>query len=203
MRKNKTFLSAIMSKTLNHPFLQQMRTDLQEVVKAIKESFGGLSQQDFNWKPAPDKWSIAECMKHLLIVYSKYQPQLPQKITPHAPKNIKNTGYKSTFMGRLFKSFVNPAKKGKTSAPKSLQPPSQSKYPLSLQLDFIEYLEEVIRFIEKTDELAIDLNKIKLKSSVTGFIRFNLGDYFEIESMHSRLHLVQMQRVKQTMKEGR
>lgn len=189
------------NQTLKHPHLAQIKKDLEGVIQEIKTSFNSLSQEEFNWKPSPDKWSIAECMQHLLIVYSKYQLQLPQKITPHALKDTKNSPHKSWFMGRVFKKFVNPNKKRKVPAPKGLQPPSKSDYPLSLQQEFIQYLEEVIRFVEKADELNIDISKVSLNSSVTSLIKFNLGDYFEIESMHSRLHLAQMKRVQQKMKE--
>ncbi len=184
-----------MNHHLKNQFLVQRYQELENVLEEIKKLCTGLSQEEFNWKPAPQKWSIAECMQHLLIVYSKYQPQLPQNITPHAPKDPERKAHKSKLMGRIFKGFVNPDKKRKTPAPKSLQPPSNSNYPLILQEQFMDYLRELMRFIEKADELALDLNKIKIMSSVTSFIQFNLGDYFEIESMHNRLHLRQMQRV--------
>ncbi len=188
-----------MGHPLTHSHLNQIKEDLQGVIEEVKISFASLSQEEFNWKPSPESWSVAECMKHLLIVYSKYQPQLPQKITPHALKDTAHSPHKSGFMGSIFKRFVNPEKKRKVPAPKGLQPPSNSDYPLSLQQDFIQYLEEVIRFVEKTDELSININKVSINSSVTSLIKFNLGDYFEIESMHSRLHLAQMKRVKQKM----
>lgn len=188
-----------MNNPLKHQFLAQRYQELENVLEEIKKVCEGLSQDEFNWKPSPQKWSIAECMQHLLIVYGKYQIQLPQNITPLAPKDPSRKTVKSSFMGRIFKSFVNPEKKRKTPAPKSLQPPTNSDYPLILQTQFMDYLQELMRFIAKTDELALDLNKIKIKSSVTALIKFNLGDYFEIESMHNRLHLKQMKRVLEEM----
>lgn len=188
-----------MNNPLKHQFLAQRYQELENVLEEIKKVCEGLSQVEFNWKPSPQKWSIAECMQHLLIVYGKYQIQLPQNITPLAPKDPSRKTVKSSFMGRIFKSFVNPEKKRKTPAPKSLQPPTKSDYPLTLQNQFMDYLQELMRFIEKADALELDLNKIKIKSSVTALIKFNLGDYFEIESMHNRLHLKQMKRVLEEM----
>ncbi len=190
-----------MNNHLKNQFLIQRYQELNKVHQEIEILCEGLSQEEFNWKPAPKKWSIAECMQHLLIVYSKYQPQLPQNITPHAPKDPERRATKSTILGRIFKSFVNPDKKRKTPAPKALQPPSNSNYPLILQTQYLDYLQELMRFIERSDELELNLNKIKIKSSVTSLIKFNLGEYFEIESMHNRLHLKQMKRVLEGIKD--
>ncbi|GAB4402318.1 MAG: hypothetical protein OHK0053_26150 [Microscillaceae bacterium] len=180
--------------TLQSPFLQMLDTQLGEVMAQVAQQFEGLSVEQFNWKPSPQSWSIAECMQHLLVVYSHYQPQLPQQITPHALKNTDNEAPRSRFMGRLFKRFVNPDKFRKVPALKSLQP-ARSEYPLSLRERYLDYLAEVRTFMQKADALQLHLNKIKIHSSVSKLIRFNLGDYFEVETMHNRRHLAQMKRV--------
>ena len=170
--------------------LQRVNQELQEIITEVKHTFLDLDYKQFNWKPHPKKWSIAEYMQHLLIVNSKYRPQMLKKITNTSPKANLDKPYQSTFMGRLFMGFVNPDKFRKTPAPGFLKPEKGSEYPLYLRKKYLDYLEETCGFIQKSDQL--NLNRIMINSSIGPIIRFNLGDLFEIESMHNRRHVAQM-----------
>lgn len=179
---------------LQDSHLAQVRKDLRGVKAAVQEHFQGLREDQFNWKPEPKKWSIAECMDHLLIVYSRYKPNVEKKMQG-APQTDAFPAYKSTWAGRLFMRFVHPEKIRKTSAPGFLKPVPGSNYPLSRMQDYLAYLDEVDAFLDQADGMAI--NKIRIASSLGPILKFSLGDYFLIESMHNRRHLKQMMGVKE------
>lgn len=40
---------------------------LQQTEDAVISSVAGLSEAQLNFKPAPDKWSVAECVKHIAV----------------------------------------------------------------------------------------------------------------------------------------
>ncbi|MCU0448001.1 MAG: DinB family protein [Microscillaceae bacterium] len=153
-----------------------------------------MSLAQFNFKPSAHSWSIAECMKHLLIIYqSRYQAQLQKKMTTnHAHGRQKN--YRSTWVGRLLMGFVNPQKKRKIPTLKSFTP-SESAYDMRLQTEYWAYLQELQNYIAQAD--GLDLNKIKLGTSLSDWLPMNLGDYFQVEAYHHRLHLEQAKRVMQ------
>ncbi|MEO1652789.1 MAG: DinB family protein [Bacteroidota bacterium] len=174
---------------LQDKHLEKIHQDLCLVRDKVKTQFGGLSETQFNWKPEAKKWSIAECMDHLLIVFSRYEPNVEKKMQ-EAKKDNAFLPYKSTFTGRLFMRFVNPDKIRKTSAPGFLKPTPGSTYPLSRMEDYLAYLEKVDQYIDQADGMA--LNKIRIASSIGPILKFSLGDYFLIESMHNRRHLKQM-----------
>ncbi|WP_026999495.1 DinB family protein [Eisenibacter elegans] len=181
--------------------LSAIAEQLRSVINTTQKAFVDLSPEEFNHKPSPKQWSIAECMQHLLIVYKKYKTQLPQKIHAKAPQAASlGAAFEPSYVGKLFKGLVNPNKKRKTPAPPTLHPSKGSTYPLDLQGDFLGYLHEVLDYVEQAQKLNIDLNKVYINSSLGVFLRFNLGDYFEIEALHSSLHLAQMQRVKAGLK---
>ncbi len=177
----------------SHPHLSRIHQEIESVIQDVEQNLSGLNRAQFNWKPAPKSWSIAECMKHLLIVYGKYRPQLVKKVAGIPSQEIM-APYQSSFFGRVMMGFVNPDKFKKTPAPGMLRPKGSSDYDLSVRTEYLSYLNEVNSFVEKAD--GLNLNKIKINSSVGSIIRFNLGDYFEIESMHNRRHVAQMKRVK-------
>lgn len=178
-----------------NPHLQRIHGELRALIADVRGSFAGLSPEQFNWKPEPKKWSIAECMQHLLMAYSRYRPQLAKKIKDIPLPAQTFPAYRSTYMGRIFMGFVNPDKFRKTPAPPMFKPTKGSSYPLSFQKEYLNYLEELCAYIQKADHY--NLNQVKINSSLGWIIRFNLGDYFEIESMHNRRHVGQMKRVMQ------
>ena len=42
--------------------------------------FGHLNAQQINWKPSADRWSVAQCLEHLITINRKYYPQFDQII---------------------------------------------------------------------------------------------------------------------------
>ncbi len=40
---------------------------LQQTEDAVNKSIAGLSEAQLNFKPAPDKWSVADCVKHIAV----------------------------------------------------------------------------------------------------------------------------------------
>lgn len=181
--------------TLKHPFLQVRVKELVNLQNAIDQHLGNISLQKFNFKPNPKSWSVAECMQHLLLVYAKYRPTLVSAFAKaDIPKSEREVDYRPSWVGKQFMKFVNPDKIRKFPAPPILQPTKGTSYELSLIQDFKAYLAEVQSFIMRTDAENIDFQKIKIRTSISSWLRFNLGDYFHVETMHSRRHFAQMLR---------
>jgi len=186
----------ITAPVLKNAFLQARVNELVDLQNAIDERFMGLPLQRFNYKPNPKSWSIAECMQHLLLVYSKYQPVLKSTFSKtNLPTTNSEVAYAPSWVGKQFMKFVNPDKIRKFPAPPAFQPTRGSSHPLSLIQDFKGYLAEVQSFIVRTDIEKIDFQKVKIRTSITAWLRFNLGDYFHVETMHSRRHFGQMLRI--------
>lgn len=40
---------------------------LQQTEDGVEKAVAGLSEAQLNFKPAPDKWSVAECVKHIAV----------------------------------------------------------------------------------------------------------------------------------------
>jgi hypothetical protein len=179
---------------LTNPHLQKVSADLAAISQEVNSIFGNLTLSQFNFKPSAQSWSIAECMKHLLIIYeSRYRPQLQKKLIsnllPATP-----APYRPTWMGKILIGFVSPQKKRKIPTLKSFTP-TQSQYDMRLQVEYLAYLQEIQEFIAQAD--GLNVNKIKLATSLSDWLPMNLGDYFQVEAYHHRLHLEQAKRVMQ------
>jgi hypothetical protein len=42
--------------------------------------FRHLNAQQINWKPSADRWSVAQCLEHLITINREYYPQFGQII---------------------------------------------------------------------------------------------------------------------------
>ena len=44
--------------------LETIDAEAKKVSEDAKQLVAGLSEQQLNWKPGPDRWSIAQCLDH-------------------------------------------------------------------------------------------------------------------------------------------
>ena len=52
--------------------LQTIVTETRKNNDDAKRLAAKLSEQQLNWKPSPDKWSIAQCLDHLAVTSSEF-----------------------------------------------------------------------------------------------------------------------------------
>jgi len=184
---------------IKHPFLKGIYQELLELRANVKNSFSSLSEEQLNWKVDEKSWSIAECMKHLMITgkayRKKYEEMMEKKNTK---KQEENEIYRPTFFGKVMLSFVNPESKRKISTPKAFNPKFKtsnlSKEVLEKYQNSLEILGEEIKTAHIKKQ---SLNKVKIKTPISSLISFSLGDYFEIHLRHNQRHITQAQRVMQ------
>ena len=44
-----------------------------KLIITINNDFGELNEEQLNQKPSPDKWSIGECIDHLIVSHNQYR----------------------------------------------------------------------------------------------------------------------------------
>lgn len=61
-------------------------SELEGVSEDVRNNFGRLSTEQVNWKPAPDSWSVGQCIDHLIMSNEEFFPEL-DKIVAGTRKN--------------------------------------------------------------------------------------------------------------------
>jgi len=59
---------------------------LEKTPKLLETLLEGVSEETFTWKPAPDRWSIAEVLKHLLGIEEVYTARAQRMLIEESPK---------------------------------------------------------------------------------------------------------------------
>lgn len=178
-------------------FLQTIAAEAARNSDAARQLVSGLSEDQLNWKPAPDKWSIAQCLDHLAVTSSKFGPYFTSALARARQKwpVTSPPSYRPTFVGGWLIKQVTPETGRNLPAPKVFRPSESSNIHAALE-SFLEQQERFIKFVRETD--GVDYNKTRLRSPVTPLMRYSLADAFVVTVVHGQRHLAQARRVRET-----
>jgi hypothetical protein len=156
----------------------------------------GLNDAQLNWKPSPDKWSIAQCLEHLTAASKGFNPYFVDAISRGRERFAAASppAYQPSFMGRWLIKHVEPESPRKLRAPKIFKP-STSNVQNAVD-NFLEQQKTFLRFVGETS--GIDYNRTRLRSPVTPLVRYSLADAYVITVSHEQRHLQQARRVRET-----
>lgn len=150
---------------------------------------GGLTHQQFNWRPAPGAWSVGQCFDHLNGFNRRWLPILEEAIERGRAQGLLHPGpYSYGFLSRWFLANVEPPAKRKFRAPRSFEPSRDCDVDAVMSEFAVlhERLEELLRTAD-----GLDLARIRVRSPASRWIRFSLGMSFWLMAAHDRRHIYQ------------
>lgn len=171
--------------------IQQLKHIAQEAVT----HFGPLSAAQLNWKPSPDKWSIAQCLDHLIasdntyyktferIIAGTYKPSFWARINPF-----------SKYFGNFLKNNAGTVVKKKMKRPEIFKPSASVIDPGIVQR-FAEHINTLVAYFKKLENP--EWQNIKITSPVSGMVTYSLGDTLAILCGHQQRHYNQAMNVLQ------
>lgn len=118
-----------------------------ETTAELEKQVAGLSEAQLQFKPAPDKWSISQCLEHIIrserMIFDMAKKGLDQDPQPERRKEIKLTddNLKNALTDRSHKY----------QAPKELQPEGIYKDVKTALADFTAARQPVLDYIKKAD----------------------------------------------------
>ena len=151
-----------------------------------------LTPDQFNWRAAPEKWSVGQCVEHLNITTERYLPVLTQQIASARDRGL--SARRPFTMGLLERSFfwmLEPPVRARVKAPKAFHaaPDLAVEATVARWRALHDQLAECLRSAE-----GVDLGGIKVKSQF-GPLSFTLGGTFSILLAHERRHTWQAREV--------
>lgn len=178
--------------------------ELQQITDSaivITKKFKALSLDALNAPPAPQAWSILQCLEHLNLYGDFYLPEMEKQIL-QAEKSGLALSFQSGFLGNYFASLMR-AKQGKIKKMKS----PKDKAPASQNLS----ITTLDRFLKQQDLLhslllqakQVNLTKTKASISLSKWIKLRLGDTFRFYVYHIERHIGQAERAAQKVASGK
>ena len=162
------------------------------IANETKSTFGHLKPSQLNWKPGPDRWSVAQCFDHLLNSNEGYFPVIEDVLAGKKRTLWERMPLLPGLAGKLLIKSLDPANTRKLKAPKRFEP-AQSDIKGSVINDFVDQQGRIVEKMKATEDL--DLEKIVITSPALAAMTYSLMDAYRIIVVHEQRHFQQAKRV--------
>ena len=153
----------------------------------------GLSPAQFNWAPAPGRWSIGQCIEHLNITTERYLPGLQRAMADaRAAGKLGHGPFTLGFVERWFMQVLEPPVRRRVKTPKAFVPTLALAPDATLRRwqDLQGQFAQSIRAAE-----GLDLRAVRVRSQFAP-VSFSLNGTLGILLAHERRHLWQAREVR-------
>jgi DinB superfamily len=181
-------LTPIIDQTLSPAEREQAVAELESSRQAFLEATSGLSEAQWNFKPAPDRWSIAECAEHIGVT----EAFVLKLITEQALKSAAEPEKRTEVQGKDTSIMVAAVdRSAKFKAPEVIQPTRRWATSGEITKNVLENRARTIEFISRTQE---DLRDHFMDHPV--FKTLDTYQWILLTSAHMRRHTAQILEVK-------
>ncbi len=162
--------------------LKYLESTKQGVIDATKD----LSPPQWNFKPAPDRWSVAEVMEHIAAAEDYIRGNVTEKIM-NAPAREPGVEVKPIDDAVL---AMIPDRSKKAEAPEPLKPTNRFGSPDAALKHFLESRQATEDFLTSHDDLRAHAADSPLGKKLDGY------EWVLFIAAHSERHTKQMLEVK-------
>ena len=142
------FSMSLMADSLSQGERDRSMSHLHATRKMFLDALAGLSEAQLNWKPSPERWSVAEVAEHLAVteqqVFLTIQRALKE---PAAPERKAETKGKDELILKAV-----PDRSRKVQAPEVVRPTGRWNTGADLVAAFKANRDRTIEFVENTPE---------------------------------------------------
>jgi hypothetical protein len=171
-----------------------------EQIEAIKREgqavAAQLSDDQLNWHPAKDSWSIAECLQHLNVGVTQTLPAFDRAIAEGRSKKQWAPGpFRYGWFSRMMVASMEPPPKFRMKSPRLIRVSVGGTYRgADVLREFAAVREQLAERVRQAD--GLDLAHVRTISPVNRLLRMPLGAYFDFIIAHDRRHLWQARQVR-------
>jgi DinB superfamily len=187
-------MSAAPSSVPLHPELADFAEQIANIRNDFKKLTSDLNETQLGWRTHPGRWSIAQCLHHIVLGHQEYIRSIDNAILQARERNLFGSGpFKYGWFGSWFARSLDAPPKFKMKHPKLIAPlpdPPARK----VVADFEAVHLELLRLLEQAN--GIDLARAKMTSPLSRLVRLSLGQAFAVLTAHARRHIWQAWQVR-------
>jgi uncharacterized damage-inducible protein DinB len=176
------------SQTLTSEERERCMTDLRSTRKLFLDSVAGLSEAQWNFKPAPEVWSVAEVAEHIAVSEDTILGLVTEKVmkSPTEPDKRAEVKGKDEL---ILEKAVDRSKK--FQAPEMLRPTHRWPNQQAVIDHFKESRDRTLAYVEHTpDDLRDHFMAHPAFGTLDGY------QWLLLISAHSHRHTLQIEEVK-------
>jgi hypothetical protein len=179
------------------PDIAMLITEIDANLSHAESITHRLTREQFQWRPAPGRWSIGECFAHLNVTNGFTLGTIETGIA----KGRANKGegpFQYGFLVRKFIASQEPPAKKKYRAPKVFLPPADID-PEATLAEYRRIESELKRLAKEANGLHLARVKIEmpaLPEILRPFVKIPLGGQLLLTTTHDRRHLWQAEQIR-------
>jgi hypothetical protein len=177
-----------------------LHRDTEELIRIADREFVPLRVEQLLRKPAPDKWSVAQCLEHLNRYGLHYLPAMQSRIDAALASGSRpERAFRSGWLGDFFVRTVQPMNTGspranrKYPAPKAYDPDRTGTTTAEALPSFLRQQQTTLELLERAQR--VNLESIRVPISITNLIQLRLGDCLRFVIVHNQRHVQQARKV--------
>lgn len=159
---------------------------LEATRKGVLDATKGLSEAQWSFKPAPDRWSVAEVTEHIAASEDFLFGMVAQKVmtAPPRPEGDDVKAIDEMVLARI------PDRSVKAQAPEPLKPTNRYGSPEAALKHFVASRTTSLEFLQKTPDLRAHATDSPLGKKLDAY------EWILFISAHSERHTKQINEVK-------
>ena len=174
-------------------------SELDAIERDGDAAVAGLSNEQGSRRPAPGKWSVAECVAHLrhvgTLLLERLEPALNRA---RVQGKLSDRAAKLGLIGGWFTRSMEPGGARTMPAPGNFVPPSDIPLDTAVEAWRIHHAR-LRRAIESAEGLALERVRIPSAAKGGGLLRLNAAAWIASTLAHERRHIAQINRVKEQL----
>jgi hypothetical protein len=179
-----------------HPDLQRIADEFTEAQRRLHRLADTCADQLWARRPAPERWSAAECVAHLQLTAEAFLPSIRRALDEgcsagrRAPRR-----YRRDPLGWLLWRLIGPPARVRVPTPARFAPQAAEPGP-QLLAGFDRLQAEQLRCVQEADGLP--LGRLRIVSPFDPRVRYNIYSALSILARHQHRHLWQAERALET-----
>ncbi len=173
--------------------IERFLREIDTIVRDAQRLVTGLSRRQLQWKATPTRWSIAQCLSHLVQAGTLLLGPLSNAIDDAARRGVNGHGpFEHTRLGNWFVQSMEPPPSYAVRAPEVYLPLDDEEPAVTLER-FL-HLQSMLRdLILRSDGLELD--RILVASPAGDLLKLTVDEWFATTLAHERRHLWQARQV--------
>ena len=175
--------------------LKAVTDSLRSAQSRLRRLSDNVSEEDWNKRPGPGRWSAAECVEHLNLTSKAYLALLPDAIARARKRGgPPRKHYRRDALGWFFSNMIGPLRSvGKfrivrvKTTPKFV--PKAGRSRSKALSDFVRLQAELAAVIRSGDGLPLD--EVKIVSPFGGRMKYSAYSALVIVARHQHRHIEQ------------
>jgi hypothetical protein len=161
---------------------------LEQTKKGVVDATAGLSEAQWNFKPGPDRWSIAEVVEHLAAAEDMLRGMVQEKVMKSPAVPLRDPAEAKKIDDSVIANV--PDRSHKIQAPEPLKPTNRFGSPQEAEKHFLESRAITETYLKSTHDLRAHAMDSPMGVPLDGY------EWVLLLTAHSERHTKQILEVK-------